>query len=559
LSPPTQPDGRSSHEAALELIRAAVNGDTPVFEWVHRTAGGADIRCEVRLVRLPAAGLVLVRGSLTDITERNRVYEALRESEERFGTMLRASPFGISISTLADGRFIDVNDGFLRIYDCTREEIIGRTSVELGLWVDPRDRADLAARLLAKGRLVNEEKRFCKRTGGSGWALFSVELIELKGQKCIVSTINDITERKWAEMALKASEEGLRASIENTPNVAVQWYDKHGRVLYWNRASENIFGWKSEEALGKTLDQLLHTPEEAAAFVKLLEEIQTTGQSLGPREYGFRRRDGASGTCLSTTFAIPSPDGAPCFVCMDVDVTERYRAEEQIQQAYQQLRELTAQLEASQEAERKRIARELHDEFGGQITALRVDLTWLSRKSGTQGNGVSAEEVAQRLKSMTELVDTLARSTRRIAGALRPSILDDLGLVAALRWQTRDFQERTGLECTLLLGPDVAQMQVQDSQATALFRIAQELLTNVTRHANAQRVQIGLQEEHGALVMTIDDDGRGIMEEDMSKPTSFGLRGIRERVALIGGELTMKGVPHRGTTVGVRVPISQQR
>ncbi len=364
--------------------------------------------------------------------------------------------------------------------------------------------------------------------------------------------------RKRTESALRVSEERIRATVENTPYVAVQWYDHNGRILYWNRASENMFGWKSEEAVGKTLDQLLLTPEDAAAFVKSLEEIRMTGQSRGPRESSFHHRDGSPRVCLSTIFGISSHDGAPCFVRMDVDVTERNRVEGERRRTYQQLRELTGQLEASREEERKRIARQLHSEFGQLVTALHLDLIWLSCKHSEAGGGAQAAEIAGRLKSMMKLVNALTNSTRRIAMSLRPSLLDDFGLVAALRWQTRDFQERTGLECTLLTGPDVAQMQLQDSQATAFFRISQELLTNVIRHANAQRVQICLQEESGALVMTINDDGRGIMEEDMAKPTSFGLRGIRERLVLIKGELTVKGVPHRGTSASVRVPMPQQ-
>lgn len=370
--------------------------------------------------------------------------------------------------------------------------------------------------------------------------------------------IREITMCKRTESALRVSEERIRATVENTPYVAVQWYDNNGRVLYWNRASETMFGWKSEEALGKTLDQLFLTPEDTAVFVRFLEEIRMTGRSFGPTESSFHHRDGSPGVCLSTTFGISSPDGAPCFVRMDVDVTERNRVEGELQRTYQQLRELIRQLEASQEAERKRIARELHSELGQLVTALHLDLIWLSCKDSEAEGGAQAGEIACRLKSMMKLVNALTNSTRRIAMSLRPSLLDDFGLVAALGWQTRDFQERTGLECTLLTGPDVAQMQIKDSHATALFRIAQELLTNVIRHANAQRVQVCLQEESGALVMTINDDGRGIMEEDMAKAMSFGLHGIRERLVSIKGELTMKGVPHRGTSASVRVPMPQQ-
>ncbi|MDN5941209.1 MAG: PAS domain S-box protein [Nitrospira sp.] len=373
-----------------------------------------------------------------------------------------------------------------------------------------------------------------------------------------VWSFRDITERKRADAALRESEERLRASIEHTPNVAVQWYDVQGRVLFWNSASERLFGWQSEEAVGKTLDQLMQTPEETVSFVKLLVEVKTTGQSVGPVEFVFHRRDGASGVCLSTVFPIPGFDGKPCFVCMDVDMTERKQAERQIQQSLEQLRQLTQQLEMVQESERKRIAREIHDEFGQAITALKLDLTWLSRQHSQAEDGRQADAFSHRLEAMKQLVNGLAKSTRRIASSLRPSILDDLGLVPALQWQARDVQERTGLECEIRLSADIAQRQIDDTTATAFFRIAQELLTNIIRHANAQRVQISLAADDDVLAMIVTDDGQGITKNDLAKPTSFGLRGIRERAVLIGGEITIDGAPHQGTRVTLRAPLTHQ-
>jgi signal transduction histidine kinase len=243
---------------------------------------------------------------------------------------------------------------------------------------------------------------------------------------------------------------------------------------------------------------------------------------------------------------------------MDVDITEREQAEEKVRQALGQLRELTQQVEMVQESERKRIARELHDEFGQLVTALRQDLTWLSRQHSQTGDDKQADAFASRLESMKKLVETLGQSTRRSASSLRPSVLDDLGLVPALQWQARDFQERTGLECEIRLSPDVTQWQFDDNTATAFFRIAQELLTNIIRHAHAQHVQISLAVDDGVLAMVVTDDGKGITEKDLAKRASFGLRGIRERAALIGGEVTIDITQHKGTTVTLRVPLTRQ-
>ncbi|MEK7225989.1 MAG: PAS domain S-box protein, partial [Bacteroidota bacterium] len=153
----------------------------------------------------------------------------------------------------------------------------------------------------------------------------------------------DITERKIAEENMRRSESQLLASIENTPNVAVQWYNRKGEVLFWNKASENIFGWKPEEAFGKTLDQLIHTPEAAAEFVALLQYIEQTGETIGPAEYEFSRKDGSRGFCVSTTFAIPSMGNEPRFVCMDVDITQRKLAEQKLKSSEERYRSLVEQ------------------------------------------------------------------------------------------------------------------------------------------------------------------------------------------------------------------------
>src|SRR5262249_44454565 len=148
-----------------------------------------------------------------------------------------------------------------------------------------------------------------------------------------VTSIRNITERRNAEAALRNSEERLRATIENTPYVAVQWYDEHGRILFWNHASEAMYGWTSAEATGKTLDQLIFTADLAAQFLELLGEIERTGKSAGPTEYPFHRKDHSEGTCLSTVFSIPFAAGKSCFVCMDIDLSAHKRAERSLREA----------------------------------------------------------------------------------------------------------------------------------------------------------------------------------------------------------------------------------
>jgi signal transduction histidine kinase len=227
---------------------------------------------------------------------------------------------------------------------------------------------------------------------------------------------------------------------------------------------------------------------------------------------------------------------------------ERRRAEEQLQQSQHRLRSLTARLESVREDERIRIAREIHDELGQALTGVKLELSLLHDQMPEGRPSLLAT-----LESIAKLVDTTIQSVRRIATELRPVVLDQLGLIPAIEWQAREFQSRTGIQCTL----DIYLRSVSLSQAgsTAMFRIFQEILTNVARHARASTVNITLQEQAGTLVLEVRDNGRGVTDAELADPKSLGLVGMRERALLLGGETTIKGTPAKGTTVKVRIPL----
>jgi PAS domain S-box-containing protein len=262
-----------------------------------------------------------------DITEKKQAEQALRESEEKFSKAFHSSPDAVSISELKTGRIVDINDSFPRIYGYTRDEIIGRTSIELGMWQQPEDREEFVRRLARDGHIRGWAGIGRRRSGELFHRLISAEMIEIKGQPHVIIVIHDMTAQRRAEMALQASEEGLRATIENTPDVAVQWFDQRGRVTFWNKASENIYGWPSALAVGKTLDELIFTREQGGQFLQAIQKIEQSGKPVGPVEFPFRSRDGKSGVILSTLFKIQIQSGESRFVCMDVDLTQRKQAE----------------------------------------------------------------------------------------------------------------------------------------------------------------------------------------------------------------------------------------
>jgi signal transduction histidine kinase len=229
------------------------------------------------------------------------------------------------------------------------------------------------------------------------------------------------------------------------------------------------------------------------------------------------------------------------------DRRERQRAEEKLRRSLDQLRALTTYLQYVREEERTRIAREVHDELGQALTGLKLDLSWLATRLP------KASPVLAKAKTMTAHIDETIQTVRRIATELRPGILDSLGLVAAIEWQANEFQTRSGIPC--LVNSTVADTQWNPDFTTVFFRIFQETLTNIMRHAHATRVEVQLREDAGHLVLMVQDNGRGISEDEIAGSRSLGLLGMRERAMLIGGELNLQGRPGRGTTVTLRVPL----
>ncbi|HMH44730.1 MAG TPA: ATP-binding protein, partial [Pyrinomonadaceae bacterium] len=223
----------------------------------------------------------------------------------------------------------------------------------------------------------------------------------------------------------------------------------------------------------------------------------------------------------------------------------------------EQLRALSASLEAAREEEGTRIAREIHDELGGALTGLKWDLESLDKVISELTDQSQLQVLREKIEAMLRLSETTISAVRRISSELRPSILDDFGLAEAIEWQARQFQARTRIICHCECSVDTSDLNQE--QSTAVFRIFQEALTNILRHAQATRVDVAIREEAGEIVLTVSDNGRGITEADKSRLQSLGLLGMQERAHLIGGEIDITGFEGKGTVLTVRVPIGRSK
>jgi signal transduction histidine kinase len=230
---------------------------------------------------------------------------------------------------------------------------------------------------------------------------------------------------------------------------------------------------------------------------------------------------------------------------------ERKRAEDRLRQSHEQLRALSVYLQHVREEERTRIAREVHDELGQALTGLKMDLSWVGGRLPRE-----LKVLHEKMRVMIGHIDQTIQTVRRISTELRPGILDDLGLIAAIEWQAHEFQTRTGIQCavTALINETPKDQELD----TAFFRIFQETLTNIIRHAGASRVEVRLEAENGSIVLQVHDNGRGISDAELADTKSIGLLGMRERAGLLGGEVVITGGSGQGTTVTTRIPVRRQ-
>jgi signal transduction histidine kinase len=245
------------------------------------------------------------------------------------------------------------------------------------------------------------------------------------------------------------------------------------------------------------------------------------------------------------------PISQPGSVVSDTDV------EEELRLAHVRLRGEARLVQRVVEEERHRIARELHDEFGQVLTGLKFDLAWLGKRLARSSAPIGGKDLLNKVQSMSGSVDALLESVRATASSLRPAMLDDLGLIPALESLATTFQHRTGARCEIDSAPELLSITLPSEVSAALFRIAQELLTNVMRHAAASQVHMRLYQEGVTVTLEVIDNGKGITSEGMTRPHSFGLRGMQERASLLGGRFHIEGAPGVGTRAYASLPVTE--
>ncbi len=484
--------------------------------------------------------------------ERRRAEEALRESEARYRGIVSQSVGGIAETDMT-GRFTTVNGRYCEITGYSRDELVGRMRMQDITHPDDLSHGlALLGQLIAQGTAFDIEKRYIRKDGSLVWVHNSESVIRnaAGNAQSLVAVSIDISKRKRVEEE-RNKQELLISLMLNTGPGCITRVAADGTLLQMNPAGLKLIEAGCEdEAVGLCVYELV-VPEHRAAFIDMHRDV-LAGRSR-TIQFEIQGLKGARRWMESHAAPFSNPvSGEAEHLAVTHDITERKRAERQLRDTLDRVRKLSQRLESVREEERSRIARELHDELGVRLTCLKLDLARVQSLTGE--SLFSREKMEQQISSMTAEVDATIASVQQLVVELRPGILDDLGLVAAIEWQCEDFERRSGIRC--LCEASQEKITLDPSCATTAFRICQEALTNVVRHAKATFVRVLMTHENGDLLLEIQDDGEGISAEKLADARSFGLLGMQERASGLGGRVEIAGQSGKGTTVTVRLPLS---
>lgn len=359
-------------------------------------------------------------------------------------------------------------------------------------------------------------------------------------------------QRRAADQALAANRK-LLEDITRSLGEGLLVLDTESRLLLMNAEAERLLGWTQVELSQHSVHDAIHhfRPDGSPLPRKdcVVFRIAHQGQVCRAEDEVFVRKDGTVFPVSFVATPIIEDNAVIGIVIAFQDVSERKKAERELHESQLQLQELSAFLQQVREEERTRIARELHDELGQALTALRIDLNWLDRKLSQRDAAIGGK-----LAAMHKLVDSTVESVRRISEDLRPGMLDDLGLAAAIEHHVENFARQAGIRCTLNMNRE--HYELDDRTATTLFRVLQESLTNVARHANAGNVEVRLQDLPGEILLIVKDDGCGLPAHQAGARKTYGLLGMHERVKLLGGSLDISSEPGRGTRIEASLPLA---
>jgi len=501
-----------------------------------------------RFIEIEQKSYLLTLGN--DITDLKQAEETLRESENKYHSLFDNSIDAVLL-TEPNGAILAANPEACRIFGRTEEEICKISRRGIMDATDPRWEEALEERLRT-GRFRGELAFIRKDGSPFDCEISSVIFTGRDGKSRTSIIIRDVTTRKRIEEALRKSELTFRSLFEASPIGIFTVADR--KFLQVNPAMCRGTGYSTEGLIGQSVRICYRNDEEYERAGKIIYG-QIMQEGVGFIEVCLKRKNGEKFDALICVNPIDPQNHSMGYEGTMMDITERKQAEEETRHTQDQMRAFAAQLQTVREEERTRIAREIHDELGGALTGIKIDFSLLKKAAAGIKEKTLKDHLFDQMHNTTKLIDQTIGTVRKISTALRPGILDDLGILAALEWQLDDFQKRTNIRCKWTSSRENINMEEQET--TVLFRIFQETLTNVVRHADATEVYVQLRAKANTYILEVEDNGKGITKNNIDDKRSLGLLGMRERAMAVGGRIDIEGHPGKGTKVTVEIPIKQ--
>lgn len=524
-----------------------------------REGGAADRRAASTLdvPGLPGAG-TWPRNVPADelLHERERALQALRRSEARFRAAYRNAAVGMVI-TDGRGQPVEVNQMACAMLGYPEDELRGLTFQQITHPDDVADSVARRARLLdGSGRAEVFEKRCLRKDGSVLWAQVSLSLVADgadDGPPHVLALIEDISSRRQTTEALRASEERFRLVAHATRDVlwdwnvqtAEHWWSPNATALFGHdpSAERDISAWTSR----------LHADDRLRVLSSLDTALRSRDTSWDG-SYRLRLADGSYGDFVDRGHILRDAQGqALRMIGAMTDVTEVNRAHRSLVETHDHLRALVRDVHLAESRERAALARELHDEFGQLLTAAKLNASWLKAHAPATPT-LAADAYREKAANLCDVIDMALHGVRHVASQLRPPALDQLGLPRALQGLAAQIERHAGFDCQVTTDDATRAAVFGPAQGAALYRMAQELLTNAARHAGATQVRVSLATIGDRVTLTVEDDGRGFSPPDAATSNAWGLKGIRERAELLGGSVNVHSRPGAGTTVRVVLP-----
>ncbi len=478
-----------------------------------------------------------------------QLQETLSRSEILFGKLWEISVDGMRL-TDDNGTIVMVNDAYCRIVELEKEKLLNQPFSVVYHQTEQK-------RVLETYRhdVINNEikTRFERENtlwnGRKHWFEFSNTFLDLTGEgKFTLTIIKDITERKKAELELTNSVQKYRMLFNNANDAMfvtqLSKEKSYGDFIEVNEVACKRLGYTKDEFL-KLSPSAIISPKYINAFNRHTNILLKNSHVI--YELVHRAKDNKQ-IPVEISSHLFIHEGKPTVLSIARDITERKRVEEKLRKTGLRLRNLASHLQTIREEERTAIAREIHDELGQVLTVLKIQITLLSNKLRED-----QQELKDKIISVSNMIDDTVEKVQRITAKLRPDILDELGLIPAIEWQAQEFQNVTGIKCSITVPGE--ELILDDEKSTAIFRIFQEALTNIMRHSKAKLISISIQKKKDVLLLKIKDNGVGVAEEQLKDFKSLGIIGMKERALILGGEVTIEGTPGKGTEVIVEIPL----